>query len=228
MSLWLWNPKYQKEFIILFPLYLDSRSKTELHRLSHHLGRLSPSIWLFHIYVISSTSSHVCPHTTSCETLVDNNQTNLHLSVSFSPSALPSSAMDLCWTSTSASAGEDSTIQAEWRSMALKVGYKSLCDIKIHIAASCQIKTLNLSKTSFWDLRKKPKNNLFFQLTATHFVWDSSYVFWTCILGFVRLWNLNLQSKDFDCSYCGNVYYVSILSSSGSHRWRLNHRPVGL
>lgn len=36
------------------------------------------------------------------------------------------------------------------------------------------------------------------------------------ILGLVRLGKLNLQSKDFDCSYCGNVYYVSILSSSGA------------
>lgn len=71
------------------------------------------------------------------------------LSLSFSPSALPSLAMDLCWTSTSASAGEDSTIRAEWHSMALKVGYTSLRDIKILIAERCHIKTLNHQKQGF-------------------------------------------------------------------------------
>lgn len=45
------------------------------------------------------------------------------------PSAPPSSAMDLCWTSTSANAGGDSTIRAEWPSTDTKVGYKSLCAI---------------------------------------------------------------------------------------------------
>lgn len=138
--------------------------------------------------------------------------------------------MDLCWTSTSASAGEDFTIRAEWRSMALKVGYKALCNNNkiMHIAVSCQIKTLNLAKASFWELWKKEENN--------HLFWADSHTFclkfllqlWRGILGFVRLWNLKLQSREFDCSYCWNVYYVSILSSSGSHRWHSNHSSVGL
>lgn len=125
-------------------LLLKSRSKTESCRLSHHVGRSSFSILLRHVIPFSAS--------TSCDILVDNNQKGfVFQSLSlyfFSSSALPSLAMDLCWTSTSASAGEDSTIQAEWPSMAIKVGYKSLCDLKIHFAASCQIKTFNLSKVN--------------------------------------------------------------------------------
>lgn len=117
-----------------------------------------------------------CPHATTlcCDSLVDYKQSRvcfLFISTSlslplFSPSALPSLATDLCWTSTSASAGEDSTIRAVWRSMALKVGYKSLCDIKIHIAERCQIQTLNHQKKKkglgiYTVYTHKKKNHLF-------------------------------------------------------------------
>lgn len=156
-----------------------SRNKTELRWLNH-LGQSSPSI--SQITQIGELWFFV----------------NVHLSFSafLSPSALPSSAMDLCWTSTSASAGEDSTIQAEWRSMALKVGYKSLCDIIIHIAASCQIKTLNLSKASFWDLWKN-KKQLLFSVDSHTFCLKFLLCLWMGILGLLRLWKLNLQSKGF-------------------------------
>lgn len=175
-------------FILLHPIVLCSRN------FLHQLLALS----------------HATP---SCDNPVDYNQRKVIFLFcsklistclcSFSSSALPLLAMDLCWTSTSASAGEDFTIRAEWRSMALKVGYKALCNNnkKMHIAVSCQIKTLSLAKASFWELWKKEENN--------HLFWADSHTFclkfllqlWRGILGFVRLWNLKLQSREFDCSY---------------------------
>lgn len=95
------------------------------------------------------------PSSTSAQTSVYSN-TELVLfadnpfsssSASFpSPSALRLLATDSCWTSTSANAGGDSTIQAEWPSTDTKVGYKSLCDTtenKIHFLKS------NLSDENF-------------------------------------------------------------------------------
>lgn len=126
-------------------LFLKSRSKTEPE--SSCSSVIIFLILLLHVIFLSASAS--------CDILDDNNlkKKKRFIFQSFSvylfpPSALPSLAMDLCWTSTSASAGEDSTIQAEWPSMATKVGYKSLCDVKIHFAARCQMKNFNLSKVN--------------------------------------------------------------------------------
>lgn len=169
------DSEIQKEFILV-PLIFGFNKQNRVAL----AGSPSWSVIFLHPVVPQYFLFSFCPHAaTSCDILVgDQNQNCLFI---FLHSALPLLAMDLCWTSTSASAGGDSTIQAEWRSMALKVGYKSLCDIKIHFAVGCQIKTLNLSKVSFWDLWKKQKTNkkkpLLFQLTATRFGWNPSYVF---------------------------------------------------
>lgn len=134
--------------------------------------------------------SHFLSHSAS-SFLISNQQLstdhfiNLLSLWTFPSSAPPSLAMGLCWTSTSVSAGEDSTIRAEWRSTASKVGYKSLCDVKIYFTASCRMKTLSLLKLqSFLNLRKTTT----FQLAATHFVWYSSVS--NEFPGVVRLWKL--------------------------------------
>lgn len=86
------------------------------------------------------------------------------------------------------------------------------------------------TKERFWDIHSiytKKKNNLF--LVDSHkFCLKFLLCLWMNILRRMRLWNFKLQTKHFNCFYCGNVYYVSVLSSSGSHRLHLNHRPVGL
>lgn len=129
-----------------------------------------------------------------------------HRSVrSVSCSALPSSAMALCWTNTSASAGQDSTIPAEWPSMATKVGCWSLCVRRTLFAASFRIKTVHL-----W------REGSFSFLTATHCLKVFEGVSWgargyeTSVKG---LWVLFL---------CVDGSAVSLVSSSRSHRW-----PVG-
>lgn len=88
--------------------------------------------------------------------------------------------MDLCWTSTSASAGEDFIIRAEWRSMALKVGYKALCNNnkkKCILQWAVRSKLWVLQKQASGNYGKKRKTTTFFELTVTHFVWNSCYSF---------------------------------------------------
>lgn len=178
---WFWNP----EGIHFSPTYfwIQQAKQSCIGWVSILVGHLSPSC------CSTNFLFSFCPRAaTSCDILVgDQNQNCLFI---FLHSALPLLAMDLCWTSTSASAGGDSTIQAEWRSMALKVGYKSLCDIKIHFAVGCQIKTLNLSKVSFWDLWKKQTKKKKQPLISvdSHTFWLKSILcLWMGILGLVRV-----------------------------------------
>lgn len=134
---------------------------------------------------------------------------SLHL---FPPSALPSSATDLCWTSTSASAGEDSTIRAEWRSMALKVGYKSLCDIKKTFFSELSDQNFEYFRSKLLGFMKKTKTLFFFSVDRHTFFLKFFLCLWMGVLGLERLWNLHLQSKDSSCSYCGSVYLLCFYS----------------
>lgn len=132
-------------------LLLDSRSR--LHLIFQLLPPFSNHIYMYIYIFIPLIPFPVCS----------------------SSSALPLLVMDSCWTSTNASAGKDSTIQTEWRSMAIKVSCKSVCDIKIHCAASCQIKTL-----------KK-----LLKLREALFLLKFSSCLWGRFLGLEGLWNFS-------------------------------------
>lgn len=139
--------------------------------------------------------------------------------------------MDLCWTSTSASAGEDFTIRAEWRSMALKVGYKALCNNNNKKNAYCS----ELSDQNFESCKSKLLGIMEKRgKQPPSLSWQSHNLFEilvTALKGYPGLCEVmkpQAPVKGVWLYLCWNVYYVSILSSTGSHRWHSNHRPVGL